>query len=221
MTAKIDEGLIQLWDGYKDDRVRDRVLTCATALTEKDFTAVPVPTASEANRIILSLVPLHRTVLFWDDAVLEELGIVSTLGARGNTTRSAMQLATGSRGFRRPKVPAKSVYLSTVCAVTMDGSLVKVAPELIPVWGPGRAPEAMILVAGFNHIVEGLDEAFRRAKDECIPQCVKRMGLDYECARTERCVECEAPPAMCVVNTIVSRQPEAPVITVVLIGERF
>ena len=131
-----------------------------------------------------------------------------------------MQLATG-RGLRRPRVPQRSIYLSTVCAVTMYGTLVKVAPELIPVWGPGRAPESMILVAGFNHIVEGLDEGFRRAKDECIPQCVKRMGLELECARTARCVECESPPAMCAVNTVVTRQPDSPDITVVLIGEKL
>ncbi|MHB8896142.1 MAG: LUD domain-containing protein [Candidatus Geothermincolia bacterium] len=220
MAEKLDDGLLELWEDYRDERIRNRVINCASALSNRDFTVVPVPTASEANRVILSQVPLHKTVLYWDDAVLEELGIVTTLKARGNNTRNAMQLATG-RGFRRPRVPQKSVYLSTVCAITMDGVLIRIAPELIPVWGPGRAPDSLILVAGVNHIVEGLEDGFRRVKDECTPQCAMRMGLDLECSRTERCVECVSPPAMCAVNTVVTRQPDSPAIMVVLIGERL
>lgn len=220
LAANLDDGILKLWDDYRDQRVRDRIIECAGALADRDFTAVPVPTASEANRVIVSMVPLHKTVLFWEDATLEELGIVSTLEARGNATRSAMQLVKG-RGRRRARIPGRSLFLSSVCAVTMDGSLVKVVPELIPVWGPGRAPESMILVAGVNHIVDSLDEAFRRAKDECVPQCLKRMGAECDCVLSERCVECDSPPAACAVNTVVTRQPDSPGITIVLIGEKF
>lgn len=218
MAANLDEGILALWEGYRDKRLRDRVIQCAGALSDRDFTAVPVPTASEANRVMVGMVPLHRTVLYWEDPVLEELGIVSTLEARGNSTRSAMPLA---RGRRRGRVPGRSVFVSSVCAVTMDGTLVKISPELLPVWGPGRASESLILIAGVNHIVDTIDEALRLAKDECVPQCLKRMGLDYDCVPGERCVECASPHAMCAVNTVVTRQPGSPDITVVLIGEKY
>jgi hypothetical protein len=220
LTSKLDEGLLELWNGFRDTHVRERVIACASALADNGFTAVPVPTASEANRVIVSQVPAYRTVLYWDDSTLEELGIISTLQARGNSTKSAMQLASG-RGLRKPRIPHRSIYLSTVSAVTMDGMLVKVTPELVPIWGPGRAPESLILVVGFNHIVEGLDEGFRLAKDECVPQCARRLGLPLKCATTERCVECDSPIAICAVNTIVTRQPDTPQITMVLIGERL
>ena len=218
MAASLDEGVLALWEGYRDKSLRDRVIRCAEALSDRDFTAVPVPTASEANRMIVGMVPLHRTVLYWEDHALEELGIVATLEARGNSTRSAMPLA---RGRRKGRLPGRSVFISSVCAVTIDGALVKVSPELLPVWGPGRAPEAMVLVAGVNHIVDTLEEALRRAKDECVPQCLKRMGLEHDCVPGERCVECASPPAFCAVNTVVTRQPDSPDITVVLIGEKY
>lgn len=221
MSGQIDESILEMWEGFRDGRVRERVLACAAALADHDFGVVPVPTASEANRCILSLVPLHKTVFYWDAAVLEELGIISTLEARGNSIKSAMPLATGRGSRRRSRVPGRSVYMSTVCAVTRDGMLVKVEPELLPVFGPGRTPDSMVLVAGFNHIVDGLEEAFRRAKDTCVPQCAKRLELNTECAQSLRCVECAEPPAMCAVNTVVTRQPGSPEITVVLIGERL
>ena len=218
--TKIDESMLETWKEFRDARVRDRVLGCAQSLADNDFMVMPVPTASEANRVILNILPVHETVFYWEASTLEELGIISTLQARGNTMKNAFQLASrGSR--RRSRVPRRSVYLSTVCAVTMDGMLVKVEPDLIPVWGPGRAPESMILVAGFNHIVDDLDDGFRRAKDTCVPQCARRLGLDMECAHTERCTECESPPAMCAVNSVVTRKPAMPDISVVLIGERL
>ncbi len=220
MTANLDESFLELWENYRDKRVSSRVLECASALADRDFTPVPVPTASEANRIILSLVPLHRTVLYWDNPALEELGIVSTLRARGNSTRSAIPLAAG-RGRRKQRVPNRSVYLSTVCAVTLDGMLFKVEPDLVPIWGPGRVPESLILIAGFNHIVDGLEEGFRRAKDESVPQCARILNIEADCARTGRCVECAKPPAICCANTVVTRQPASPDIAVVLIGEKL
>jgi hypothetical protein len=220
-VTKIDDSLLEEWMEFRDTHVRDRVLGCARGLADRNFTVMPVPTASEANRVILNILPVHETVFYWEAATLEELGIISTLEARGNRMKNAFQLATGGGSRRRSRLPRRSVYLSTICAVTMDGMLVKVEPDLIPVWGPGRAPESMILVAGFNHIVDSLDDGFQRAKDTCVPQCARRLGLDMECARTETCTECESPPAMCAVNSVVTRRPATPDISVVLIGERL
>jgi len=221
LASKIDESILELWKDFRDSRVRERVLSTAAALADRDFTVLPVPTTSEANRCILSGLPVHQPVFYWDTATLEEMGIISTLAARGNHMKSAMPLAMGGASRRRSRIPSRAAYLSTVCAVTTDGMLVKVEPELIGVWGPGRKPDSMILVAGFNHIVDGLEEAFLRARDNCVPQCAKRLELDVECVRTERCVECETPLAMCSVNTVVTRQPCDTGITVVLIGERL
>lgn len=221
MPEQIDESLLELWEGCRDSRMRERVLACAQALAERDFSVIPVPTASEANRCILGQVPHHKTVFYWDAVSLEELGIISTLEARGNKLKSALPVATGRLSARRSRVPSHSVFLSTVGAVTADGMLVKVEPELLPVFGPGRVPDSIVLVAGFNHIVEGLAEAFRRAKDYCVPQVSARLGLEAECVATERCVECASPPALCAVNTVVTRKPEGMDMVVVLIGERL
>jgi len=221
LPGKIDDSILELWKGFRDGRARERVLSCAAALADRDFTVIPVPTASEANRCILAQVPLHKTVLYWEALTLKELGIISTLQARGNTLRSVMPLATGRSSRRRTRIPPRSMYLSTVCAVTMDGLLVKVEPEQVRVFGPGRTPDSIVLVVGVNHIVDGLDEAFRRAKDVCVPHCARMMDIDVECAHTGRCVECASPLTMCAVNTLVTRKPGAMDMTVILIGERL
>lgn len=221
MPGIMDESLTDLWSDYPNKGIRDRVLECATALHDRDFSVIPVPTASEANRCILSQVPVHKNVFFWDAPVLEELGIIATLEARGNNIKSALPLATGRAGRRRSRIPARSLYLSTASAITMEGMLVKIEPDPIGIFGPGRAPDSMIIIAGFNQIVDTIDDAFRRAKDVCFPMCARRLELDYECAATERCMECGAPSPMCAVNTVVTCRPASVDMTVVLIGERM
>lgn len=221
MPKRIDESLTNLWSDYPDKQVRERVLDCASALSHRDFSVIAVPTASEANRCILSQVPVHKTVLFWEAPALEEIGIVSTLQARGNSIRSALPLAGGRSGRRRSRMPARSLYLSTACAITMDGMLVKVEPDLIGIFGPRRAPDSMVIVVGFNQIVDSLEDGFRRARDICFPLSARKLGLDCECANTGSCVECSTPAPMCAVHTVVTGRPASVDLTVVLIGERM
>ncbi|MFH1150940.1 MAG: LUD domain-containing protein [Actinomycetota bacterium] len=216
----IDQSLLDLWDGFPDVEVRERVLSCAQALAGRDFGVVPVPTSSEANKVILGLIDRRNPVYFWEAAALDELGILETLQARGNSVKRVVPLLKSRRPWRRWVIPRGAIYLSTVCAVTSDGMLVKVEPEGLPVFQPKSGPRLMLLVAGFNSIVDGLADGFRRAKDVCVPHCAARIGLELPCARDELCVECAEPPPLCSVNTVITHRPSEPDIKVILIGER-
>lgn len=221
-AEQLDEGLLKLWDDFGDNFIRERVLSCAKALVERGFSVMPVPTASEANRSIIGQVSRHKSVYYWEDATLEELGILETLLARGNAVRSVLPRVGWRRGAKSKwLLPEGVVFFTSVCAATMDGTLVKVQPEGIPLFGPLASPDKVIIVGGVNLIVDDIEDGFRRAKDVCIPHYARRLGLDLPCVAAERCVECDEPHTMCTVHTLLTNKPAGQELLVVLIGERL
>jgi hypothetical protein len=215
---RMDERVINLWEGFPDRGVRERVLSCAGELIDRDFDVEAVPTASEANRSIITRIDRHKTVYYWDAVVLEELGILETLSARGNKLNSVFT-ARGLNLGRKGRLPEGSVYLTTACAITSDGMLVKLEPEGVPLFMPKGGPELVVAVAGVNNLVDTIADGFRRAKDTCVPLAATRLGMDLPCVVKKECVECATPSPLCVVNTVITRKPEKPEILVVLIGE--
>lgn len=221
--TNLDAKTLKLWEGFRDSFVKEHVLTCAGGLAERDFDVTAVPTASEANRSIVGRISRHQHVYYWGEASLEELGILDTLSARGNPVNSVLELYGGKRRSRgrTPKMTPQDVFLTSVCAVTLDGILVKIEPEGIPLSRPWANPGTIIVVAGVNKIVGDIPEGLRRAKDVCIPHCAKLLGLDLPCVKKGHCVECDTPHPMCAIHTLATRSPEQPGIEVVLIGERL
>ncbi|MBU4174973.1 MAG: lactate utilization protein [Actinobacteria bacterium] len=216
----IDGSILDLWEDFGNQNVSERILSCAGALADRDFSVLPVPTLSEANRRMLGLIDRHVKVYYWETMFLEELGILETLQARGNRVKGLAQSCGHLWSTRKtPRMPGDSVFMSTVCAITTDGILVKIQPEGVPIFQQGSGPELVIVVAGVNSIVDRVEDGFRRAKDTCIPMCAKRFGLNFPCVRPGHCVECAEPPPVCVVNTVITRKPIKPDILVVLIGE--
>jgi len=216
----IDGSILDLWEDFGNRNVSERILSCAGALADRDFSVLPVPTLSEANRRMLGLIDRRMKVYYWETMFLEELGILETLQARGNRVKGLAQSCGYLWSTRKmPWMPRGSVFMSTVCAITTDGILVKIQPEGVPIFQQGSGPELVVVVAGVNSIVDRVEDGFRRAKDICIPMCAKRFGLNLPCVKPGHCVECAEPPPVCVVNTVVTRKPIEPDILVVLIGE--
>lgn len=216
----IDENILNLWEDFRNRNIRQQVLSCAGALMDNDFSVLPVPTLSEANRNIMGRIDRRTKVYYWETMTLEELGILETLQARGNRVKGVAPSCSWLWSTRKThQLPRGSVFMSTVCAVTMDGILVKIQPEGVPIFQHGSGPELVIVVAGVNSIVDRVVDGFRRAKDTCIPLCAQRFGVDLPCVKSGHCVECAEPPPVCVVNTVVTRKPVEPDILVVLIGE--
>lgn len=223
MDTSLREDLENLWKDMGDEFIRQRVLSCAEGLDARDFPVFAVPTLSEANRYLLNSIERDKTVYYWELPALEELGIMETLSARGNTIKNALPLY-GSRGLLGrggKRMGPGDVYLTSACAITVDGIVIKPQPEGLPVLHPGYNPDMVVIVAGVNKIVDDIKEGLRRAKDLCVPQCARRLELDLPCVEEGRCIECDAPPAMCTVNTVITRKPAEPEIRLLLVGERF
>lgn len=219
----LEERIQKQWEDYSDPFVRDRVLSCSESLAERDFQVIPVITVSEANKRILGQVKKNSTVFYWEATTLEELGILDTLSARGNPMKNVTSLMGDRRrsAWHRRQLSRDDVFLTSVCAVTLDGIVVKPEPEGLSLLQPGSRPGRIIIVAGENKIVDDLEEGLRRSRDTCVPQIARRLNIDLPCVSAGNCIECDRPHALCTVNTVITRNPDEPDIVIVLIGQRL
>lgn len=79
----------------------------------------------------------------------------------------------------------------------------------------------MILVAGYNKMVENVQEAIKRIKNVASPLNAKRLNIDVPCAKLGECVDCNSPNRICRVVTIHERRPMLTDILIILVGEEL
>ncbi len=151
------------------------------------------------------------------------MGILERLEAQGNVLYNHW----------RPGLPKEEVlqirkaqmtsdlFLSSTNAVTLNGELVNIDGVgnrvNSSVFGPGR----VILVAGYNKIVDDVQEAIKRVKNVSAPLNARRLNIDVPCAKMGRCVDCNSPNRICRVIVIHERRPSLTDILIILVGEEL
>ena len=81
-------------------------------------------------------------------------------------------------------------------------------------------PDRVIVVAGMNKVVTGVEEGIARVRNMASPPNTTRLGCDTPCAKTGRCADC-LPNSICcqIVVTRASMIPKR--IKVILVGEEL
>ncbi len=172
-------------------------------LRARGFVAQAVEDEAEALKAALALVPEGATVGLGGSMTLEAIGAVEALRAgpyrlidRYRTESWDETMAAYRRGLDA------DVFLTGTNAITRAGELVCVdcsgnrAAAMI--FGPRR----VVVVAGANKVVEGLDEAFARLRRVAPLNC-RRLGHKTPCAESGRCEDCMIPERMCNYTAII------------------
>lgn len=111
-------------------------------------------------------------------------------------------------------------FLMSTNAITLDG-------ELVNIDGKGNrlafllyGPKQVIVIAGMNKVVSGVEDGIRRVRNIATPPNTVRLNCDTPCAKTGRCGNCLANSICCqIVTTRASIIPNR--IKVVLVGEEL
>jgi len=113
------------------------------------------------------------------------------------------------------------LFLSSSNAVTMNGELVNIDGAGNRVnsitYGPGK----VILVSGYNKLVDDVQDAIKRIKNVVTPMNARRLKIDVPCAKTGKCSDCNSPQRMCRAMVILERKPLLTDILVILVGEEL
>jgi hypothetical protein len=203
--------------------IEARLKRVVEKLKAHDFNALYVKTKEEAIQEVFKYVTSDTRIGVGGSITLRELGIVEQLKARGNTVFDHwIQGLSKEESIKIRKVQMTSdLFLSSSNAITLNGELVNIdffgnRVNAIT-YGPGK----VILVAGYNKIVEDVQEAIKRIKNVAAPLNTRRLNIDVPCAKLGRCVDCNSPNRICRVVVIHERKPPLTDILIILVGEEL
>jgi hypothetical protein len=199
-------------------------------LRENNIPAVYVENRREARVRVMSMIPDGSVVGLGDSLTLKQIGVIDALEEGNYIFLDPWRPGTPVEENIRLKRMAltSDVFVTGTNAVTLDGKIVNVDGHGNRVAAMLFGPDKVIIVVGINKIVENLDTALQRIRNEAAPMNVKRHP-DFDpmppCGTTGICSDCSSPWRICNKTVIIERQYDnskyKPVITVVIVGEEL
>jgi hypothetical protein len=203
--------------------VEERAKKAIEKLEAHDFKTIYVKTKEEAVQEIRKHITQKQKIGVGGSITIRELGILEELKAKGEIVYDHWTPGLSkedSLQIRKSQMTS-DLFLSSVNAITLNGELVNIdffgnRVNAIT-YGPGK----VILVAGYNKIVEDVQEAIKRIKNVAAPLNTRRLNIDVPCAKLGRCVDCNSPNRICRVVVIHERKPPLADILIILVGEEL
>ncbi len=154
---------------------------------------------------------------------IRELGILEKLEEQDNTIYNHWKPGLSKENVLeiRKSQMTSDLFLSSVNALTLNGELVNIDGIGNRVNSTNFGPRKVILVAGYNKIVDDVQEAIHRIKNFAAPLNARRLNIDVPCAKVGKCVDCSSPNRICRVIVIHERRPSLTDILVILVGEEL
>ena len=210
-------------DSIKQEWTEEKIRRAAEKLKAHDFAATCVRTKEEAVDEILRHVTPEMKVGVGGSMTIREIGILDQLRAKGHLVYDhwapGISLEESLR-IRKSQLSC-DLFLSSSNAVTMNGELVNIDGAGNRVnsitFGPGK----VILVSGFNKLVEDIQEAIKRIKNVVTPMNARRLNIEVPCAKLGHCVDCNSPDRLCRAVVILERKPLLTDLLVILVGEEL
>jgi hypothetical protein len=193
------------------------------ALETNGFKARYVPTAEEAVKAVLELVPEGSSVGVPGASTIRELGLFEILGSRGCRIVQHWDpsLAPEDRPGRWEEENMSDVFLTSSNGLTLDGMLVNID-------GTGNRVAAMawnrnriIFVVGINKVSRDVEASLQRIRDVATPLNAISKDIDLPCAKTGYCVNCKVPQRFCRATLVLERAPFGRDVHVIVVGENL
>ncbi len=203
--------------------VEERAKKAVEKLEAHRFSAIYVRTKEEGGQEILKHVTPKQTIGVGGSLTIRGLGILDRLEEQGCTVYDHWKpgLSKDAIADIRRSQLTSDLFLSSVNAITLNGELVNIDGVgnrvSSTIFGPGK----VILVSGYNKIVEDVQEGIKRIKNVVAPMNARRLNVDVPCAKLGRCVDCNSPNRICKVIVIHERKPSLTDMVVIIVGEEL
>lgn len=150
-----------------------------------------------------------RTMKLWE--MLEEKGHEVVL--RKNYTEDTIK-------EYKAKLATADTFLMSTNAITLDGELINIDGRGNRLAGFIYGPDQVIVVAGMNKVVSGVEDGVRRTRDIAAPQNTVRLNYDTPCKKIGRCANC-LENSICCQIVVTRASMEKGRIKVILVGEEL
>jgi hypothetical protein len=192
-------------------------------LVAHDFKAIYVKTKEEAVQEIWKHITPKQRIGVGGSLTIRGLGILEKLEAQGHAIYDHWKPGLSKENIFeiRKSQMASDLFLSSSNAITLNGELVNIDGVGNRVNSTNFGPGKVILVAGYNKIVEDVQEGIERIKNVAAPLNARRLNMDVPCAKIGKCVDCNSPNRICRVIVIHERKPSLTDILIILVGEEL
>lgn len=191
------------------------------ALKKHHFDAYYCPTAADAVKQVLDLIPENDVVAWGGSMTMQQTGILNAVKAKYQVIDrdTAPNREEAEKLMRQALL--SDTFLMSSNAITEDGQLYNID-------GTGNrcaalvfGPKSVIVVAGMNKVVKTVADAESRARNIAAPMNAQRFDVATPCNANGACGDCVSPGCICasMVRTRISKP--AGKIKVVLIGENY
>lgn len=194
-------------------------------MEKRGFTAVYAPTAGEAKKAVLGLIPETGVVGLLGSQTMNQLGVYAVLRESG---RELVDHATQTKGLSmedahdyRRRIFLAEAMLASTNAVDADGRLYNIDGIGNRVASMIYGPNKVILAISMNKLAATPEEAWRRARQIASPRNNKRLNNTTPCVKSGRCHDCQILASICNYFSIIDRSRPEGRINIVLIGEDF
>jgi len=207
------------------ERFRKRIPKLLEALKKRRFDPHYFETPAEARDFLKDQIQPGETVGVGGSITLRgELGIVDALRQKGVTVvdhweadgdpQKRLELKRMHRGV--------DVFLTSMNAVALDGTLVNLDGGGNRVASTCSGPKRVIVVAGANKVVEDLDTAIHRTRHHAGVINAIRLERKVPCVETGTCSDCTAAERICAALLILFKRPsDIDRFSVVLVNEEM
>jgi hypothetical protein len=203
--------------------VEERVKKVVEKLVAHEFEAVYTKTREEAVQELWKQITPKQKIGVGGSVTIRGLGILEKLEAEGHTMYNHWKpgLSNENAIEIRKSQMTSDLFLGSVNAVTLNGELVNIDGIGNRVNSINFGPGKVILVAGYNKIVEDVQEGIKRIKNVAAPLNARRLNIDVPCAKVGKCVDCNSPNRICRVIVIHERKPSWTDILIIVVGEEL
>jgi hypothetical protein len=210
-------------DPIKQWWIEERAKKAIEKLEAHEFKALYVQTKEEAVQEIWKHITPKQRIGVGGSITIRGLGILEQLEARGNTLYDHWKPGLSKENvleIRRSQMTS-DLFLSSINAVTLNGELINIDGIGNRVNSTNFGPGKVILVVGYNKIVEDVQEGIKRIKNVAAPLNARRLNVDVPCAKLGRCVDCNSPNRICRIVVIHERKPSWTDMLIILVGEEL
>lgn len=169
-------------------------------LLEKKFDAMYVNSLQQAKDEVLKYIEKGSSVAMGGSVTLNEMNMINIIrnGEYKFFDRFDPNLTFKEEVELYRQGMLADYFITSTNAITENGELVNIDctgnRSASMIFGPKK----VIIVAGFNKIVENLDEALKRLKKIAPMNCKRLKGHNVTpCVQTGQCTDCDIKQRMC------------------------
>lgn len=203
-------------------------------LRRNNMSAFFCETKEDVQNLVKTLIKEGDTVSNGGSETLKQTGVIDILksGKYNYLDRSKPGLTPDEIVDVYRKTYSADAYFASCNAITENGELYNVDGNSNRVSAILFGPESVILICGYNKIVENLDEAITRVKSIAAPLNTIRLSCDTYCNKKGHCVSldrdesymcdgCESDSRVCCNFVVSAKQRHKDRIKVVIVGEEL